>query len=103
MISISEGAVVIRRALRRDGWVGGQMRLPRLCGIWVSAPDHATEAHGRLSYASQCNQVWAPDFMHDQLATGRKIRACIRRNLLELLVADRSALQLHGMLWVVPA
>jgi putative transposase len=67
--------------LRREGWAVNPKRIYRLykeMGLQLrnKAPKRRVKAKlrdGRAD-ATQSNQVWAMDFVHDQLATGRKIR-----------------------------
>ena len=51
---------------------------------------------GRIAApATRSNETWAMDFVHDQLATGRKLRVLTdRRYLLALLAGARAAVQL---------
>ena len=48
--------------------------------------------------AERANEAWAMDFVHDQLATGRKIpRADDRRHLHALCASDRAAVWLPSV------
>ena len=67
--------------LRREGWVVNPKRIYRLykeMGLQLrnKTPKRRVKAKLRedRTDATQGNQVWAMDFVHDQLATGRKIR-----------------------------
>lgn len=67
--------------LRREGWVINQKRSRRIYNELGLLPRNKTPKRrvkaklreGRAP-ASRPNDVWAMDFVHDQLATGRKIR-----------------------------
>jgi putative transposase len=67
--------------LRRDGWlmnVKKTRRIYRELGLQLrnKTPKRRVKAklrEGRVN-ATQPNETWAMDFVHDQLATGRKIR-----------------------------
>ena len=67
--------------LRREGWAVNPKRIYRLykeMGLQLrnKTPKRRVKAKLRedRADATQSNQVWAMDFVHDQLATGRKIR-----------------------------
>jgi putative transposase len=67
--------------LRREGWDVNAKRIYRLykeMGLQLrnKVPKRRVKAKLRddRSVATQVNQTWAMDFVHDQLATGRKIR-----------------------------
>lgn len=67
--------------LRREGWLVNPKRIYRLykeLGLQLrnKAPKRRVRAKLRegRSDATHSNQVWAMDFVHDQLATGRKLR-----------------------------
>ena len=67
--------------LRREGWKVNAKRVFRLyreMGLQLrnKTPKRRVKAKLRddRCVASQSNQIWAMDFVHDQLATGRKIR-----------------------------
>src|SRR5437868_7572407 len=67
--------------LRRDGWRVNAKRVYRLyCEIGLQlrhkTPKRRVKAKLREDRrpATQSNEVWAMDFVHDQLATGRKLR-----------------------------
>jgi putative transposase len=67
--------------LRRDGWAVNAKRIYRLyreLGLQLrnKTPKRRVKAKLREDRidASRINQTWAMDFVHDQLATGRKIR-----------------------------
>jgi putative transposase len=67
--------------LRREGWAVNPKRIYRLyreMGLKLrnKTPKRPVKAKLRedRADATQSNQVWAMDFVHDQLATGRKIR-----------------------------
>jgi putative transposase len=67
--------------LRREGWGLGQnktRRIYRELGLQLrnKTPKRRVKAKLRedRTDASQINETWAMDFVHDQLATGRKIR-----------------------------
>ena len=67
--------------LQRDGWTANIKRVYRLyreLGLQLrnKTPKRRVKAklrEGRID-ARQVNETWAMDFVHDQLATGRKIR-----------------------------
>lgn len=67
--------------LQRDGWAANVKRVYRLyreLGLQLrnKTPKRRVKAklrEGRTD-ARQVNETWAMDFVHDQLATGRKIR-----------------------------
>jgi putative transposase len=67
--------------LRREGWLVNPKRVYRLyreLGLQLrhKTPKRRVKAklrEGRLS-ATRANETWAMDFVHDQLATGRKLR-----------------------------
>lgn len=67
--------------LRREGWVINQKRTRRIyneLGLQLrnKTPKRRVKAKLRedRAPATRPNDVWAMDFVHDQLATGRKIR-----------------------------
>lgn len=67
--------------LRRDGWAVNPKRVYRLykeLGLQLrnKTPKRRVKAKLRedRTVALQINETWAMDFVHDQLATGRKIR-----------------------------
>lgn len=67
--------------LRREGWAVNQKRIRRLyneMGLQLrnKTPKRRVKAKLRDDRmdATHTNQVWAMDFVHDQLATGRKLR-----------------------------
>jgi len=67
--------------LRREGWVVNPIRVYRLykeMGLQLrnKAPKRRVKAKLRddRRYPVQINKTWAMDFVHDQLATGKKIR-----------------------------
>lgn len=67
--------------LRREGWSVNAKRIYRLykeMGLQLrnKVPKRRVKAKLRddRSTATRINQIWAMDFVHDQLATGRKIR-----------------------------
>ena len=67
--------------LRRDGWLVNPKRIYRLykelaLQLRNKVPRRRVKAKLRDDRrpATQCNETWAMDFVHDQLATGRKIR-----------------------------
>ena len=67
--------------LRREGWAVNAKRIYRLyneMGLQLrnKVPKRRVKAKLRADRveASQVNQTWAMDFVHDQLATGRKLR-----------------------------
>jgi hypothetical protein len=67
--------------LQRDGWAINAKRVYRLyreLGLQLrnKTPKRRVKAKLRedRTDASQINETWAMDFVHDQLATGRKIR-----------------------------
>lgn len=67
--------------LRREGWAVNPKRIYRLykeMGLQIrnKVPKRRVKAKLRddRSVATQANQTWAMDFVHDQLATGRKLR-----------------------------
>jgi len=67
--------------LRRDGWAVNPKRVYRLykeMGLQLrnKTPKRRVKAKLRedRAVAVQVNETWAMDFVHDQLATGRKIR-----------------------------
>lgn len=68
-------------SLRREGWMVNQKRVHRLyneMGLQLrnKTPKRRVKAKLRedRSVPTHTNQVWAMDFVHDQLATGRKLR-----------------------------
>ena len=71
----------IQVLLRREGWAVNTKRVYRLyCEMGLQlrnkTPKRRVKAklrEGRQS-ATQANETWAMDFVHDQLATGRKLR-----------------------------
>ena len=67
--------------LRRDGWAVNAKRIYRLyreLGLQLRNKTPRRRVKAKLredrTDASQINETWAMDFVHDQLATGRKIR-----------------------------
>jgi len=96
--------------LVRDGWPINIKRTRRLYNelhlqLRNKTPKRRVKAKLRedRSEATRCNQTWAMDFVHDQLATGKKLRVLSRqrfalrghrRHLVPLLPNGRSALQL---------
>lgn len=67
--------------LRRDGWVVNPKRIYRLykeLGLQLRNKTPRRRVKAKLredrTVALQINETWAMDFVHDQLATGRKIR-----------------------------
>ncbi|MBF2714374.1 IS3 family transposase [Agrobacterium vitis] len=67
--------------IRRDGWVVNPKRIYRLykemdLQLRNKVPKRRVKAKLRShrTAATRSNDVWAMDFVHDQLATGRKIR-----------------------------
>ena len=67
--------------LRREGWAVNPKRVYRLykeLGLQIrnKVPKRRVKAKLRddRAVATQANQTWAMDFVHDQLATGRKLR-----------------------------
>ena len=67
--------------LRREGWVINQKRTRRIyneLGLLLRNKTPKLRVKAKLrenrAPASPPNDVWAMDFVHDQLATGRKIR-----------------------------
>lgn len=67
--------------LQREGWEVNQKRIRRLyneLGLQLrnKTPKRRVKAKLRddRAEATHTNQVWAMDFVHDQLATGRKLR-----------------------------
>ena len=67
--------------LRREGWSHGQNKTRRLyrelgLQLRIKAPKRRVKAklHEDRIDATRPNETWAMDFVHDQLATGRKIR-----------------------------
>ena len=67
--------------LRRKGWAVNPKRIYRLykeMGLQLrnKVPKRRVKAklRGDRTEATKTNHVWAMDFVHDQLATGRKIR-----------------------------
>lgn len=67
--------------LRREGWAVNPKRIYRLykeMGLQIrnKVPKRRVKAKLRddRTVATHVNQTWAMDFVHDQLATGRKIR-----------------------------
>ncbi len=66
--------------LRRDGWAVNPKRIYRLykeLGLQLrnKIPKRRGEGEAarRRRVATRTNETWAMDFVHDQLATGRKI------------------------------
>lgn len=80
-----EWGVSIRRVhvlLRREGWIVNQKRTRRIyreLGLQLrnKTPKRRVKAKLRddRRQALAVNDAWAMDFVHDQLATGRKLRA----------------------------
>jgi len=67
--------------LRREGWAVNTKRVYRLyrvMGLQLrnKAPKRRVKAKLRedRQSATQANETWAMDFVHEQLATGRKLR-----------------------------
>jgi putative transposase len=67
--------------LRREGWQVNAKRIYRLyreMGLQLrnKTPKRRVKAKLRedRTVAMRCNEIWAMDFVHDQLATGRKLR-----------------------------
>ena len=67
--------------LRREGWQVNPKRVYRLyreCGLQLrnKTPKRRVKAKLRegRQVATRSNETWAMDFVHDQLATGRKLR-----------------------------
>ena len=67
--------------LKRDGWTVNQKRIYRLYKemdllLHNRVPKRRVKAKLRSdrTAATRSNHVWALNFVHDQLATGRKIR-----------------------------
>lgn len=67
--------------LRREGWSVNPKRIYRLykeMGLQIRNKTPRRRVKAKLrddrAPATKTNQVWAMDFVHDQLATGRKIR-----------------------------
>ena len=67
--------------LRREGWMVNHKKTYKLykeLGLQLRAkvPKRRVKAKLRVGRqaASRSNDVWAMDFLHDQLATGQKIR-----------------------------
>jgi putative transposase len=67
--------------LRREGWQVNAKRIYRLyreMGLQLrnKTPKRRVKAKLRedRTVAKRCNEIWAMDFVHDQLATGRKLR-----------------------------
>lgn len=65
----------------RDGWAINIKRTPRLYNeldlqLRNKTPKRRVKAKLRedRSEATRCDQTWAMDFVHDQLATGKKLR-----------------------------
>jgi putative transposase len=68
--------------LRREGWQVNRKRTYRLCKeLGLQLRNKTPKRHVRAKLredrqlAVRPNEVWAMDLVHDQLATGRKIRA----------------------------
>lgn len=67
--------------LKRDGWPVNPKRIYRLCKemelqLRNKVPKRRVKAKLRAGRTepTNSNHVWAMDFVHDHLATGRKIR-----------------------------
>jgi putative transposase len=67
--------------LKREGWKVNAKRIYRLykeMGLQLRKKTPKRRVRAKLRddrcIARQCNEIWAMDFVHDQLATGRKIR-----------------------------
>ena len=67
--------------LRREGWAVNAKRIHRLhkgSGLQLRSKTPKRRVRAKLREdrrpAVQANETWAMDFVHDQLATGRKIR-----------------------------
>ena len=87
--------------LQRDGWAVNPKRIYRLykeLGLQLrnKVPRRRVKAKLREDRqpTTQTNETWAMDFVHDQLATGRKIGPDRGRHLLPVLAGRRSALRL---------
>ncbi len=88
--------------LRREGWAVNAKRVYRLyreMGLQLrnKTPKRRVKAKLRDDRrpATRSNEIWAMDFVHDQLATGRKLRVLtIVDTFTPLLAGDRGALQL---------
>ena len=80
--------------LKRDGWPVNPKRIYRLykeMGLQLrnKVPKRRVKAKLRADRtdATHSNHVWAMDFVHDQLATGRKIRILTVVDTFSLLIA----------------
>lgn len=78
---IKYGYCRIHTLLQREGWEVNHKRVRRLyieMGLQLrnKTPKRRVKAKLRAdrSEATSSNEVWAMDFVHDQLATGRKLR-----------------------------
>ena len=75
------GYLRVHILLRREGWVINQKKTRRIyreLGLQLrnKTPKRRVKAKLRedRTEARQINETWAMDFVHDQLATGRKLR-----------------------------
>ena len=89
--------------LRREGWAVNTKRIYRLykgLGLQLrsKAPRRRVKAKLRedRQVATQPNETWAMDFVHDQLATGRKLRVLTVVDTFAVLTDRGSAVQLPG-------
>ena len=72
----------LTRLLRQEGWQVGRklvQRIRRDCGLkvkrWMRRPRRRGRSTGTIpTRAERLNHVWSWDFVHDQLATGPKLR-----------------------------
>src|SRR6201995_4957560 len=87
--------------LRREGWRINQKKTRRIyreLGLQLrnKTPKRRVKAKLRddRQDATRPNETWAMDFVHDQLAIGRKIRLLTGRHILALRTGGRPALQL---------
>lgn len=81
MLCLRYGYRRVHVLLVRDGWAINIKRTRRLYNeldlqLRNKTPKRRVEAKLRedRSEAMRCNQTWAMDFVHDQLATGKKLR-----------------------------
>lgn len=81
MLCLRYGYRRVHVLLVRDGWAINIKRTPRLYNeldlqLRNKTPKRRVKAKLRedRSEATRCDQTWAMDFVHDQLATGKKLR-----------------------------
>jgi transposase InsO family protein len=87
--------------LRREGWALNMKRTRRIyreMGLQLRSKPPRRRVKAKLredrQVATQPNETWAMDFVHDQLATGRKIRVLTVVDIFTLLADAGCAVQL---------